>query len=115
MTLVIELEQRIESVAQVDRRANGSWFSLSNAWRLRKSEVRKQVAEEEESFGGRSYRDVDVEERRSERLPSVPSHDDSNRDTDGVRCRGTTSTQRMTSPFDSWRGWNVELNQEEQQ
>jgi hypothetical protein len=21
----------------------------------------------------------------------------------------------MTSPFDSWRGWNVELDQEEQQ
>ncbi len=49
MTLVIELEQRIESVAQVDRRAHGSWCSLSNAWRLRKSEARKQVAEEEES------------------------------------------------------------------
>ncbi len=69
MPVVIELEQRIESVAQVDRRAHGSWCSLSNAWRLRKSEARKQVAEEEESFRGRSYGDVDVEERRSERLP----------------------------------------------
>ncbi len=62
MTLVIELEQRIESVAQVDRRAHGSWCSLSNAWRLRKIETRKQVAEEEESFGGRPHGDVDVEE-----------------------------------------------------
>ncbi len=69
MTLVIELEQHIESVAQVDRRAHGSWCSLSNAWHLRKSEACKQVAEEEESFRGRPYRDVDVEERRSERLP----------------------------------------------
>ena len=67
VTLVIELEQRIESVAQVDRRANGSCCSLSNAWRLRKSEARKQVAEEEESFGGRPYRDVDVEERAEAR------------------------------------------------
>ena len=69
MTVVIELEQSIENVAQVDRRAHSSWCSLSNAWRLRKSEAHKQVAEEEESFGGRSYRDVDLEERRSERLP----------------------------------------------
>ncbi len=69
MTLVIELEQSIESVSQVDRRAHDSWCSLSNAWRLRKREARKQVAEEEESFRGRPYRDVDVEERRSERLP----------------------------------------------
>jgi hypothetical protein len=50
MTLVIELEQRFQSVAQVDRRAHSSWWSLSNAWRLRKIEARKQVTEEEESF-----------------------------------------------------------------
>jgi hypothetical protein len=30
MTLVIELEQRFQSVAQVERRAHGSWRSLSN-------------------------------------------------------------------------------------
>jgi len=47
MTLVIELEQRFESVAQVDRRAHSSWCSLSKVWRLRKIEARKQVAEEE--------------------------------------------------------------------
>ena len=45
MTLVIELEQYFESVAQVDRGAHSSWSSLS-------------------------------------------SHDDINRDADGVRCRG---------------------------
>ncbi len=50
MTLDIELEQRFQSVAQVDRRAHGSWRSLSNKWRLRKIEARKQVAEEEKSF-----------------------------------------------------------------
>jgi hypothetical protein len=50
MTLVIELEQRFQSVAQVDRRAHSSWRSLTNEWRLMKIEVRKQVAEEEESF-----------------------------------------------------------------
>ena len=43
MTLVIELEQCFESVAQVDRRAHSSWSSLSNEWRLRKIEARKQV------------------------------------------------------------------------
>ena len=36
MTLVIELEQCFESVAQVDRRAHSSWSSLSNEWRWRK-------------------------------------------------------------------------------
>jgi hypothetical protein len=44
MTVDIKLEQRIESVAQVYRRANGSWCTLSNAWRLRKIEARKQEA-----------------------------------------------------------------------
>ena len=64
MTLVIELEQRFESVTpQVDRRAHISWSSLSNEWRLRKMEARKEVAEEEESFRRRPHRDVDVEER----------------------------------------------------
>ncbi len=63
MTLVIELEQCFESVAQVDRRAHSSWSSLSNEWRLMKIEARKQVAEEEESFRRRSHRDIDVEER----------------------------------------------------
>jgi hypothetical protein len=62
MTVDIELEQRFQNVAQVDRRANGSWCSLSNRWRLREIEARKQVAEEEESVRGRPYRDVDVEE-----------------------------------------------------
>jgi hypothetical protein len=63
MTLVIELEQRFHSVAQVDRRAHSRWRSVSNEWRLRKIEARKQVAEEEESFIRRPHRDVDVEER----------------------------------------------------
>ena len=63
MTLVIELEQCFESVAQVDRRAHSSWSSLSNEWRLRKIEARKQVAEEEESFRRRPHRNIDVEER----------------------------------------------------
>ena len=36
MTLVIELEQCFESVAQVDRRAHSSWGSLSNEGRWRK-------------------------------------------------------------------------------
>ncbi len=47
MTLVIELEQCFESIAQVDRRAHISWSSLSNDWRLRKTEARKQVDVEE--------------------------------------------------------------------
>ena len=47
MTLVIELEQCFESVAQVDRRAHSSWSSLSNEWRLRKIEASKQVDVEE--------------------------------------------------------------------
>ena len=47
MTLVIELEQYFESVAQVDRRARSSWSSLSNEWRLQKMEARKQVDVEE--------------------------------------------------------------------
>ena len=63
MTLVMELEQCFESIAQVDRRAPSCWCSLSNEWRLRKIEARKQVAEEEESFRRRPHRDVDVEER----------------------------------------------------
>ena len=63
MTLVIELEQCFESVAQVDRRAHISWSSLSNEWRLRKMEARKEVAEEEESFRRRPHRNIDVEER----------------------------------------------------
>ncbi len=63
MTLVIELEQCFESVAQVDRRAHSSWSSLSNEWRLRKIEARKQVAEEEESFRRRPHRNIEVEER----------------------------------------------------
>jgi hypothetical protein len=50
MTLDIELEQRFQRVAQVDRRAHDSWWSLSNEWRLRKIEACKQVVEEEESF-----------------------------------------------------------------
>ncbi len=79
MTLDIELEQRFQNVAQVDRRVHYSWCSLSNKWRLRKIEGRKQVTEEGESFRGRPHRDVD-----------------------------------MTSPFNSWRGWNVELHQEGQ-
>ncbi len=36
MTLVIELEQCFENVAQVDRRAHSSWSSLSNEWCWRK-------------------------------------------------------------------------------
>ena len=47
MTLVIELEQYFESVAQVDRRAHSSWSSLSNEWHFRKIEARKQVDVEE--------------------------------------------------------------------
>ena len=63
MTLIIELEQCFESIAQVDRRAHSSWCSLSNEWRLRKIKARKQVAEEEESFRRRPHRNIDVEER----------------------------------------------------
>ena len=63
MTLVIELEQRFQSVAEVDRRFHSRWRRLSNEWRLRKIEARKQVVEEEESFRRRPHRDVDVEER----------------------------------------------------
>ena len=62
MTLVIELEPCFESVAQVDRRAHISWSSLSNEWRLRKMEARKEVAEEEESFRRRPHRNIDVKE-----------------------------------------------------
>ena len=47
MTLVIELEQYFESVAQVDRGAHSSWSSLSNEWRLREIESHKQVDVEE--------------------------------------------------------------------
>ena len=47
MTLVIELEQYFKSVAQVDRGAHRSWSSLSNEWRFRKIEARKQVDVEE--------------------------------------------------------------------
>jgi hypothetical protein len=50
MTLVIELEQLFQSVAQVDRRAHSSCRSLSNEWLLMKIEAHKQVVEEEESF-----------------------------------------------------------------
>jgi hypothetical protein len=49
MTLIIELENRFQSVAQVDRRAHGSWRSLSNEWCFMKIEACKKVAEEEES------------------------------------------------------------------
>ncbi len=63
MTLVIELEQCFESIAQVERRAHSSWCSLWNEWCLRKIEARKQVAEEEESFRRRPHRNLDVEER----------------------------------------------------
>ena len=66
MTLVIELEQCFESVAQVDRRAHSSWSSLSNEWRLRKI--------------------------------------DSNRDADGVRCRGASLTQKKKCPAHSTPG-----------
>ena len=41
MTLVIELEQRFESVTQVERRAHSSRRILSNEWRLKKIEARK--------------------------------------------------------------------------
>jgi hypothetical protein len=47
MTLVIELEQRFESVVQVDRRVHNSRWILLNEWRLMKIETRKQVTEEE--------------------------------------------------------------------
>ena len=50
MTLIIELEQHLESVAQVDRRAHSRWRSLSNEWCLMKIKARKHVAKEEESF-----------------------------------------------------------------
>ena len=56
MTLVIELEQYFESVAQVDRRAHSSWSSLSNEWRLRKIEARKQVDVEERGALRRRWR-----------------------------------------------------------
>ena len=63
MTIVIELEQCFERVAQVDRRAHSRWSSLSNEWSLRKIEACKQVTEEEESFRRRTHRNIDVEER----------------------------------------------------
>ena len=47
MTLVIELEQYFESVAQVDRGVHSSWNTLSNEWHFRKIEARKQVDVEE--------------------------------------------------------------------
>ena len=50
MTLVIELEQRFQSVAQVDRRANHSWWRLSKDGCFKLIEARKKVTEEEESF-----------------------------------------------------------------
>ena len=41
MTLVIELEQRFESVTQVDRRVHIIWRSSSNEWHLKKIEARE--------------------------------------------------------------------------
>jgi hypothetical protein len=50
MTLVIELEQHLQSVAQVDGRAHRSRWRLLNEWRLMKIEAHKQVTEEEDNF-----------------------------------------------------------------
>ena len=50
MTLVIELEQLFQSIAQIDRRGLSSWLSLPNDWWFRKQEARQKMVEEEESF-----------------------------------------------------------------
>jgi hypothetical protein len=50
MTLVVVLEQRFQSVAQVDRRANHRWCRLSKDGCFKVIEAREKVTEEEESF-----------------------------------------------------------------
>ncbi len=50
MTLVVELKQRFQRVAQVDRRANHRWSRLLMTGCFKVIEVREKVTEEEESF-----------------------------------------------------------------
>ena len=63
MTLVIELEQCFESVAQVDRRAHSSWSSLSNEWRWRKMKRVNRWPKKKRASGDGTHRNIDVEER----------------------------------------------------
>jgi hypothetical protein len=50
MTLVIELEQCFESVAQVDRRVNHRWCRLLMTGCFKVIAAREKVTAEEESF-----------------------------------------------------------------
>ena len=50
MTLVVELDQRFQNVAQVDRRANHRWCRLLMTGCFKVIEAREKVTEEEESF-----------------------------------------------------------------
>ena len=50
MTLVVELNQRLQSIAQVDRRGNHRWCRLSKNGYFKVIETREKVTEEEESF-----------------------------------------------------------------
>ena len=50
MTLVVVLEQRFQSVAQVDRRGNHRWCPLLMTGCFKVIEAREKVTEEEESF-----------------------------------------------------------------
>ena len=50
MTLVVELKQRFQSVAQVDRRGNHRWSRSSMTGCFKVIEAREKVTEEEESF-----------------------------------------------------------------
>jgi hypothetical protein len=66
MTLVIELEQRFESVAQVDQRAHGSWCNLSNSWCLRKIETKA---------GGRRRRELQRTAAQRRRFRGAPKRE----------------------------------------
>ncbi len=50
MTLVVELDQRFQNVAQVDRRPNHRWCRLLMTGFFKVIEAREKVTEEEESF-----------------------------------------------------------------
>ena len=63
MTLVIELEQCFESVAQVDRRAHSSWSSLSNEGRWRKMKRVNRWPKKKRASGDGTHRNIEVEER----------------------------------------------------
>ena len=50
MTLVVELKQRFQRVAQVDRRANHRWSRLLMTGCFKVIEAREKETEEEENF-----------------------------------------------------------------